>query len=115
MNPPLASESAFAAYRFWEKLGDLAKQAGFAVIEKALWLYYASRKPEVPAKAKGTIYTALGYLILPADLVPDVIPFAGFSDDLTVLAGAVAIVASYIDPAVKAQASARLRDWFGPR
>ncbi len=114
MNQPLSPNDAYADDRFWAKVGGVAKQAGYATIEKALWLYYAARRPGVPAKAKATIYGALGYLILPADLVPDVIPFAGFSDDLAVLAGAVGIVALYIDAAVKAQARTQLRDWFGP-
>ncbi len=114
MSKPLTAVPPYADDRFWAKVGGVARQAGRMTIEKALWLYYAARKPGVPAKAKATIYGALGYLILPADLVPDVIPFAGFSDDLAVLASAVGIVAFYIDAAVKAQASAKLRDWFGP-
>lgn len=114
MSKPLTAVHSFADDRFWAKVGSVARQAGRRTIEKALWLYYAARKPGVPAKAKATIYGALGYLILPADLVPDVIPFAGFSDDLAALATAVGIVALYIDAAVKAQASAKLRDWFGP-
>ncbi len=114
MRTPLTAVPTYSDERYLAKVGGVAKKVGRATIEKALWLNYAASKPGVPAKAKATIYGALGYLILPADLVPDVIPFAGFSDDLAVLAGAVGIVALYIDAAVKAQASAKLCDWFGP-
>jgi uncharacterized membrane protein YkvA (DUF1232 family) len=98
---------------FWQKVARVAKQAGYEVIEKALWLYYAAQKPSVPAAAKAVIYGALAYLILPVDAIPDALPVVGFTDDLAILAAAVSSVAMHIDDAVKAQARAKLRDWFG--
>ena len=104
-----------SAHSFWAKVGTVAQQAGVEVIEKALWLYYAAQKPEVPVKAKAVIYGVLAYLILPLDVVPDALPVLGFGDDLAALVSAVATVAVHIDEAVKTQASGKLRDWFGPR
>lgn len=111
---PLTPRLAVDEAHFWAKVGGVAKHAGYTVIEKALWLYFAARKPGVPPKARATIYGALGYLLLPADLIPDLLPFAGFSDDLGLLASAVGVVALHIDAAVKTQANAKLRAWFGP-
>ena len=104
---------SYSEQGFWQKVGSVAKQAGFEVIEKALWLYYAAEKPSVPAAAKAVIYGALAYLILPVDAIPDALPVIGFTDDLAILAAAVSSVAMYIDDSVKAQARAKLRDWFG--
>ena len=114
MNDTHAYLQSYSPTRFWAKVGGVAKQAGYEVMEKGLWLYYAAAKPEVPVKARATIYGALGYLILPTDILPDIVPVGGYGDDLTVLLGAVAVVSMYIDATVKAMASAKLRDWFGP-
>lgn len=98
---------------FSAKLIRYAKAAGSEVVERALQLYFALEDPATPAWAKGVIIAALGYFISPVDAIPDVIPAAGYSDDLGVLALALASVAMYITPAVKEQARAKLKDWFG--
>jgi uncharacterized membrane protein YkvA (DUF1232 family) len=97
---------------FWRHARASAQRAGHEVIEKALWLFYAAQKPEVPVKAKTVIWGALGYFVMPIDAIPDVLGPVGFTDDLTVLAGALLIVASHIDADVKAKASAKLHDWL---
>ena len=98
---------------FWTKLKKFAKKAGSEVVEKALWLFYASQESETPIWAKTAIYAALAYFILPVDAVPDVIPVAGFTDDLGVLAAAVASVSMYITSDVKEKANQKMKDWFG--
>ena len=97
---------------FWSKVAGAVKTAGREVIEKALWLYYAAQRPETPVWAKTAIYTALGYFILPFDLIPDFLP-GGYVDDLGVLTTALGTVAMYIDEEVKRKASVKLREWFG--
>ncbi|MEA3228145.1 MAG: YkvA family protein [Campylobacterota bacterium] len=96
----------------FKKLKSYAKVAGYEVIETVLKLYYAMQKPEIPTKAKAVIIGALGYFIFPIDLIPDLLPVVGYGDDLTVLAGAVTVVASYIDKDVKEKAKAKMKDWF---
>ena len=113
MSTDTQATAAYSDAGFWTKARDFAKRAGYEVIEKALWLFYAQQKPEMPPQVKAAIMSALGYFILPLDLIPDALPVAGFSDDLTALAAAVAGAACYIDAEVKAKASAKLRDWFG--
>jgi uncharacterized membrane protein YkvA (DUF1232 family) len=98
---------------FWHKLRRFARKAGREVVEKALWLYYALERPETPAWAKRTIIGALVYFVLPFDLVADLAPLVGFTDDLSVLLVAVSTVAAYITPAVKEQARQKTREWFG--
>jgi len=43
------------------------------------------RDPRVPLHLKGLLGAALVYLLVPLDLIPDVIPILGQADDLTVL------------------------------
>lgn len=98
---------------FWEKVKTVAVKAGVKVIYTALKLYYAAKNEKTPAWAKSVIFGALGYFILPVDLIPDVMPVVGFTDDLGVLLAAIAAVAIYVTPDVKAQAKEQLSKWFG--
>ncbi|WP_235185422.1 YkvA family protein [Desulfonatronum thiodismutans] len=104
---------AYSEESFWDKVVGYAKAAGHEVIEKALWLYYAAQKPTTPAWAKGVVYGALGYFIMPFDVIPDFTPVVGYMDDLGVLAAAVATVSMYIDDDVKETTKRKLREWFG--
>jgi uncharacterized membrane protein YkvA (DUF1232 family) len=98
---------------FWDKLLRFARTAGSEVVERALELFYAAQHPQTPTWAKTVIYGALGYFITPLDALPDVIPAAGYSDDLGALVMALATVMMYITPEVKAKAKAKMSDWFG--
>ena len=77
--------SHYSEKGFWEKVGKYAKVAGERVIYMALILYYAVEDRETPVWAKGVVLSALGYFILPADAIPDLIPAVGYADDLGVL------------------------------
>lgn len=97
------------------KLARYAAVAGREVVEKVLWLYYAARRPETPMWAKATVGAAIAYFILPADLVPDILPVVGYGDDLAALSAALATIARYVDDDVRRKASAQLVRWFGDR
>ena len=103
----------YSEKKFWDKLVLYAKSAGSEVVERALQLYYSAQEPDTPKWAKGVIIASLGYFISPLDAIFDAAPVVGFSDDLGVLALAIATVAMYITPAVKQQAREKMRDWFG--
>lgn len=98
---------------FWDKVKKYAKKAGLKVIYLALVLYYTANAETTSLSKKGIIYGALGYFILPIDLIPDAIPVVGFSDDLAALVACVAAVASCITPEIKNQAEGKLTAWFG--
>lgn len=98
---------------FWDKTKRFALAAGKEVIEKALWLYYAAQSPQTPQWARGVIYGALAYFILPVDAIPDLLPVVGYSDDLGALAAAVGMVAMYVTDEVKEQARRKMRELFG--
>lgn len=77
---------------FWNKVKKVALKAGAKVIYVALILYYELADPNVSPKEKAIIIGALGYFILPLDLIPDAIPVLGFSDDLAALVAAYGYV-----------------------
>ncbi|MBG0765406.1 MAG: DUF1232 domain-containing protein, partial [Tissierellales bacterium] len=96
-----------------EKIKKVAKAAGIKVIYYVLIAYYLLKKPEVPKKEKAIIIGALGYFIMPLDLVPDFTAGVGYVDDLGALALALGKVALYIDDEIKQKAKDKLRDIFG--
>lgn len=105
--------NAYSTSRFWKKLGPRAQSIGRGVLEKALYLYYAVQNEHTPKWAKRVIYGALGYFIFPLDAIPDLAPLIGYTDDLSIMTAALATVAFYITPDVKAQAHKKLDAWFG--
>lgn len=107
------SQKHYSEEGLWDKVKSVAKKAGMKVIYLALVLYYTVIADTTPANKKGIIYGALGYFILPIDLVPDVIPVVGYSDDMAALVACAAAVAMCITSAIKQQAHDKLHDWFG--
>ena len=97
---------------FRHKLQRYALAAGGHVVEKALWLYFAARRPDCPAWAKVTVYGTLGYFISMVDAIPDVTPVLGYTDDLALMTLAVATLASYVDDAVKQRAADVMARYF---
>lgn len=97
---------------FWDKVKTYAKTAGESVLEPALKMYYAALDSDTPAWAKTTIVAALGYFISPVDAVPDVVPVVGYTDDLGVLAAALAATAVHIKDEHVCKAKEVLARWF---
>ena len=95
------------------KLKKYAVKIGVKLVYVALLLYYTLQKENVPLKAKAIIIGSLGYFIAPLDIIPDLLPLLGYSDDFGVLLMALATVAMYIDNEVKNKAQLKLRSWFG--
>lgn len=106
--PPEARQTR----RFWRKLGPLARRLGRGALGNALTLYYAVQNPETPAWARRVIYGALAYFMLPLDAIPDLAPLIGYTDDISVMAAALAAVSSHITPEVRARAADRLTQWL---
>lgn len=98
---------------FWKKLKSLAGKAGRKVAYNALLLYYVLTSRDVPVRFKGIIIGALGYLILPIDLIPDFIPVAGFTDDLAALVAVVKMVSDCVDAEIKRKAKEKVEELFG--
>ena len=55
---------------------------------------------KIPSRTKVLIGSAMGYLIMPIDLIPDFIPVIGFTDDLVVIVVVLNRVINDHDPVV---------------
>jgi uncharacterized membrane protein YkvA (DUF1232 family) len=90
------------AYRLLKKLRKATRNkppiiAGptGAIVTTLGKLLSALDNPATPAPLKALIVGAIGYIILPIDLIPDVIPVVGYTDDLASAAGVLLAVAAY--------------------
>lgn len=116
MKPDLEKYSdQFSEEGFWKKLGKIANAVGTKLIYTALLLYYAYRRKETPAWARSIVLGVLGYLLAPIDLIPDLTPLLGYTDDMGVLALGLATIAGYINEDVKVKARTKLYLWFGAK
>ena len=114
MNEDLEKYSShYNENELWEKLRKFGRKAGIKVTYAALLLYYVLKNPATSSKDRAKIIGALGYFILPIDLIPDFIPIAGYTDDLAALTWGIYCVIKSITPEVKANAAAKLHEWFG--
>ncbi|MBQ7561335.1 MAG: DUF1232 domain-containing protein [Synergistaceae bacterium] len=98
---------------FWDKVKSVIKSAGLPLIYKAFQLYYVMQRPDCPMHIKAAIVATLGYFISPIDLIPDFIPFVGFTDDLGAIVAALILAQMYVDENVKRQAREAIDNLFG--
>ena len=74
----LSAPRWYSAPRLWRTLKKVSISAGRKTLLTALTLFYCLQDRDTPPWAKGIIVGALGYLVLPTDLIPDIIPGAGY-------------------------------------
>ena len=108
-----SSQIHYSEEKFWNKLLKYSKKAGETTVYTSLLLYFTAKNPAVPKSAKLTIMGALGYLIFPADVIPDFIPVIGLADDASVIAFALYQVISHIDDPTRQRAQEKMKSWFG--
>ncbi|MBF1705459.1 MAG: DUF1232 domain-containing protein [Selenomonas sp.] len=106
-------EDKYSESGLWDKIRKNIAKIGVKVIYQALLLYYVAQSPNCPSKIKAGIIGALGYLISPIDLIPDIMPGIGYADDAAAIATAVALAQIYITDEIKAQAKAKIADLLG--
>lgn len=103
----------FSEAKLWNKLKDYARQAGLKTVYMALLLFYAYKRSDTPAWAKRVIIGVLGYFISPIDIIPDLTPLIGYTDDIGMLSFGLVTIACYINDEVKGSARTQLSKWFG--
>ena len=90
------------------KLSRAVRWANAKIIYAALLIYYVLRNDAVTMADKSKIYGALGYFILPTDMVLDLIPMVGYTDDMAALMWAIHTLTKNLTPEIKAQARLKL-------
>lgn len=94
--------------KFWRTARRAAGQVPF--MDELVAAYYCAMDKQTPLRAKAILIGALGYFILPADTIPDIIFGLGFTDDIAVLTAAITAVKAHITPAHRLAAKQALAD-----
>lgn len=94
------------------KLRQVARKTGVRIVYVVLILYYATLDSRLPLKDRLMVMAALGYFIIPLDLMPDSLPL-GFTDDYAALYFVLKQIWKNLTPETTLKARERIREWFG--
>jgi uncharacterized membrane protein YkvA (DUF1232 family) len=83
--------------KFWYTVKRAARQVPF--MQDVVAAYYCAFDLNTPHRVRGILLAALAYFVLPLDVLPDFLALVGFSDDVAVLAAALAAIRAHITPA----------------
>ena len=103
----------FSESKLVDKLQNTAKVAGATVLYPAMMLWNLFQSDSVPASKKTLIIGALGYFILPIDLIPDALLGTGYADDAAGVMACLKAVLENITPNIPVEAKTKLHDLMG--
>lgn len=90
----------------------LLRRAGRLLAAPAIECLELLLDADTPPRVRLTMLAALTYLLVPMDLIPDLLPVAGFSDDLMALSTLLALCWRHRTPAIARRVQRRLDLWF---
>lgn len=108
-----AYADSYSEEGFKSKMKRVGKKMGGKLLYNVYVLYYVLKSRDVPVKIKAEIIGALGYVLVPLDLIPDFIPVAGFADDLAAITFAVHQAHAQITPGIQQQAEQKVYKMIG--
>lgn len=80
--------------KFWPTMKKALRQLPFA--RDVVASYFCATDKRTPLRVRGILLAALGYFVLPFDVVPDMFAIVGFTDDIAVLTTALALIRGHI-------------------
>jgi uncharacterized membrane protein YkvA (DUF1232 family) len=81
----------------WQQVNAIAARERFYVLGRLIKAYALGQYRDIPWKSMLIIVAAIIYFVNPLDLLPDLIPVAGFTDDFAVLVWVYNTVNTEID------------------
>lgn len=101
----------FSKEKLIEKLERYAHVAGKQVVYGVLILWNAWKCSTTSLSNKAAIAAALGYFILPFDVVPDFLAGIGYTDDIGVISALLVALSSSLDASIFKQAKEQMKEW----
>lgn len=98
----------FSESKLLRKLHRSAEKLGIKLLFYVFILYFLISDKDIPFKTRLVFMAALGYFILPMDLISDLLPGLGFTDDLAFILYAVSTGSEYITAEIKDKAKTRI-------
>lgn len=105
---------AYDEKKFWRVVRKHAARWGRALLVRILTLYYCMTDPATPTRSKAIIAGALAYTVFPADLIPDILPAVGWTDDAAIIAWAGVEVLGSIKDEHRERAQVLAESLLGP-
>ena len=105
---PAEGHEARVRSRFWKTVRKAIAAVPF--MDEVVAAYYCALDPETPASVRATLLAALAYFVAPIDVIPDVLPLVGFTDDAGVLAAVITVVGRHIRDDHREKAKEALRE-----
>ncbi len=98
LDPEILGPEDSREERIRERLWSTVKRAARSIpfIEEVVAAWYCALDPATPNRVRLTLLAALAYFVAPIDVVPDLLPLVGFTDDAGVLMAAIALVRAHI-------------------
>lgn len=93
----------YSEKKFLKKAKSEGKGLGFKALSAATTLYAALKSDQMSRSNKLIILGALGYFILPFDIVADILPLVGLSDDAFIIIAALTKVYKSVTDEMKAE------------
>lgn len=90
----------------FKKVRKLSGSLGYNLLYYILLLYFLIADKTVPVKVRLAFVAALGYFILPTDIITDFLPVIGYTDDMALLTFVIGNATNYISPEIKEKAEA---------
>lgn len=94
--------------RFWATFRRAVRYIPFS--DDLVAAYFCALDPDTPHRVRAVLLGALAYFVLPLDAIPDVLAGVGFTDDVTVLVAAIAMVKGHITASHREKARQALSD-----
>lgn len=81
--------------KFWPTMKRAFRRIPFA--RDVVAAFFCATDTQTPIRVRGILLAAIAYFVMPFDVVPDVFALIGFSDDIAVLTGAIALIGNHIN------------------
>lgn len=92
-----------------KKMIEKLKEIGKSLKQKLLLYKKILEHPQTPWYAKALLWLAIGYVMLPFDLIPDFIPVIGHLDDLIIVPGLIYLAIKFIPNEIVVECKNKLR------
>jgi uncharacterized membrane protein YkvA (DUF1232 family) len=113
MRKTKTDDASISENRLVKKVKSSLRLVGREAVSQAFTLYYTLRAPDTPVWCRTVIIGSLSYFISMIDGIPDLTPFLGYTDDIAVMAAAIATLSSHITPEIKSKADEKTGQLLG--
>jgi uncharacterized membrane protein YkvA (DUF1232 family) len=92
------------------KINTQLRQIGQRLKTELTFYQLVLRHPQTPKMARFLLWLAVGYVLLPFDLIPDFLPIIGQLDDLIIVPGLIYLALRIIPDALIRECRAQIKE-----